>query len=541
MTVLYFLFLPFGQTLAYNILIWLSFPLTGLATYLLLNLYFKNPRPAIIGALVAAAIPFRQTQLVSGHLNGLIYFLLPLAVYFYELAFEKKQLLWAFFSALAALSLALSAEVHLFLYLVIFSIFHLVFKFYYFWRRHPDKTEIKKWLATTGVVFLGIVLALGYTLIMKRMVVESSSLASGRSLKEVRIYSAFVTSFFNRRLASAEIYTYLGLFSLLSSVFAFVDLKKKNFKWLLVLVPVVLLAFVFVAAGQIESLLAIKHRLRNFVAWSVLPAVLAVFVWIFWKILTNRLEDKKLFYLFFLLLGIIWSLGTRFPLYTWAFENLPYLKFFRSPARAMALAILGLSTLAAAGYLNFENIFRRRSAKIVFFVVFLFFIFLDFRVAGQVTLNYLDKKDPVYNRLKEAANPADKILELPVLTGTLHQNSLYQYYVILHGKQIINGYHPYPSSEYNRVYLALRNLNYGGPTASNRQLLGKLGVRYLVLHERFFSEIPVEYLVFDEGLRKKSGQTLFNMAISGMCSSPYLKKMAQNSGIYLFKLKENNR
>lgn len=546
MTVLYFLFSPLGETTAYNLLTLISFPLTGLFTYWLLKLYFKSRKAALIGALVATLIPFRQVQLLSGHLNGLIYFLLPLNIYFYELAFENRKILWAFLSALTTITLALSAEVHLFLYFLIFAAFHIFFKFFYLIKNKPAKNELKKWTAIFLVVFLGAFLALGYTFFMKKMVVEGSDLAAGRSLREVRTYSAFITSFFNRRVASAEIYTYLGFFAFLLAVLAFFDPdNRRHYKMVFLILFLVVLAFLFVKINQIEGFLKFKHRLRFWVNFTTLPVAGVLFFWTLAKLFLQKKEDKKFIYLFFALIGLVWSLGTRFPLYRWGYDFVPYLKFFRSPARAMALAALGLSVLAAAGWLNLEKLLsgflkNKKRLPAAAFLTVLFLLSADYSVSPGVFLTTLEKTNPIYEKIKNSPPAGEKILELPVLTGTLHQNSLYEYYIIIHRHPIINGYHPYPSQSYNEIYLKLREIN-KNLTKKNFELLKKLNVRYLVLHQRFYEEIPTEYLVFDEFSRKLAGPKLFQKALTRLQNSPYLKEVAEDNGLYLFKLKENNQ
>lgn len=100
----YWIFSPLGPSLAYNLLLLLSFILSGLSAYLLCSLFF-SPRASFLGGAVFALFPFRYGQLMGGHSNGFVSFLTPLCLALLIVAFRSRRPLAAFSSGLAFLFL----------------------------------------------------------------------------------------------------------------------------------------------------------------------------------------------------------------------------------------------------------------------------------------------------------------------------------------------------------------------------------------------------------------------------------------------------
>jgi hypothetical protein len=92
---LYFLFTPLGNTAAYNIVLILTFPLAGVAVFLLLRIYGAGFWGGLTGGAVAAFIPYRVAQLATGHPNAFLYLGLPLLLLLLELYLRRGQARWA--------------------------------------------------------------------------------------------------------------------------------------------------------------------------------------------------------------------------------------------------------------------------------------------------------------------------------------------------------------------------------------------------------------------------------------------------------------
>lgn len=116
---LHLLFSPLGDIGAYNVLILLSYVLTGLFTYLLIKQYTGSRAGALLGALVYTLVPIRIINMMGGHLNGFIYYLLPASLYFLDRAVLKKSVVSAGICGLLIFWLSL-LEVHLIYYFCLF-------------------------------------------------------------------------------------------------------------------------------------------------------------------------------------------------------------------------------------------------------------------------------------------------------------------------------------------------------------------------------------------------------------------------------------
>jgi len=117
-SLVYMLFSPLGDIAAYNMTIWTTFVLTSLCVYLLVRAYGINSMGAWIAALVFTLIPFRLKQMTAGHLNGFIFFCIPLVLYCHERMLAKKSLVAGVASSIVIFALA-AMEPHLIYYLFI--------------------------------------------------------------------------------------------------------------------------------------------------------------------------------------------------------------------------------------------------------------------------------------------------------------------------------------------------------------------------------------------------------------------------------------
>ena len=120
-TLLSFLMLlssPLGAIASYNLWVLLSFPLAGLAAFLLVHCHTGDRWAALIGGLIFSLAPHRYAQL-GGHTTGFLFFLVPLAVFFLEKALQRGSVSYGVGSGLAVFFLAWS-EYHLFYYLMLF-------------------------------------------------------------------------------------------------------------------------------------------------------------------------------------------------------------------------------------------------------------------------------------------------------------------------------------------------------------------------------------------------------------------------------------
>jgi hypothetical protein len=265
----------FGPVVAWNLLLLGTIVAGGLLTYWWLRSVDLGLFPAAIGGLAFAIAPYRLEQ-SAGHLLGWVAVFLPLSL----LGIERARLAvtagrvhaWGALAALAVGSIALSGQLTLALGAVPFVLAYAFVRF----ERRPFT-----WALAGCLVAAGIGLAIRYTLI------AGSPEETGRSLGELRHYSAEGTDFLNRWHAPrSEEFVYLG--------------------WLTPALALAGLAFLARRRRGLAAFLA---------AASVVPVLLA--------------------------------LGTNLPGYATVWRHFPPLHFTRVPGRFLPVADLALAALAA--------------------------------------------------------------------------------------------------------------------------------------------------------------------------------------------------
>jgi len=177
----------FGDVLAYDLVVLLSFVAAGgLACWWLRSLGL-HPPASLLGGLIFALMPYRVGQ-STGHLLGLVAFLLPALL----LALERRRFVLA---ALALAAIPLSGQLHLAL-----GAIPLVLG--YAWARLPRANWWKG-----GAVALA---AVGAGLLVERSVI-SGSIGATRSFAQVERYSAELSDFVTRDVGSGvEELVFLG-------------------------------------------------------------------------------------------------------------------------------------------------------------------------------------------------------------------------------------------------------------------------------------------------------------------------------------------
>jgi hypothetical protein len=179
----------FGPVVAWNAVVLLGFVLAGALTAAWLGALALPAGAALAGGLAFALAPYRVAQ-STGHLLGLVAFLLPLTL----LALERRRLALA---AAALVAIPLSGQVHLALGAV------PLFVAYAAVRTRERRTLV---LAAAGA--LAAVVA-GFLVV--ELVIRDSIAGEGRSLREVATYSAEAGDLLDRELDDGlERFVFLG-------------------------------------------------------------------------------------------------------------------------------------------------------------------------------------------------------------------------------------------------------------------------------------------------------------------------------------------
>jgi hypothetical protein len=281
-----FLFWPidtlFGPVVGWNLLLLTTIVLAGLFTYSWLRCLELGVLPALLGGLVFAIAPYRLEQ-SAGHLLGWAAVFLPLSLW----AVERARLastagrahVWGAVAAVALASISLSGQVHLALGAVPLLVAYAALRF----ARVPFA-----WTLGGALVAAGVGIAIRYALI------AGSPEETGRSVDELRRYSAEPLDFLDRwHLPGSEEFVYLG--------------------WL-------------TPALAVSGLVFLARRRRGLAVLFGLAAFLPVLL----------------------------ALGTNLPGYEAVWRHFSPLHFTRVPGRLLPIANLALAALAAfacAGFL----------------------------------------------------------------------------------------------------------------------------------------------------------------------------------------------
>jgi hypothetical protein len=294
----------FGSVVAWNVMQLLLYVTAGLVACAWLRELRLSRGAALAGGLAFSIAPYRAQQSV-GHLLGPISILLVLALWFVERA-RRGSNWWLVGAAAALASVPLSGQVHLALGAIpFFLVYALV--------RLPRSRLV---LASVAAC---VAAAVGAGILVRQTVILGSTQAGGRSLDEVRFYSARWGDFLARHVdhARSEQFIYLGWATPLLALIGIVLLIRRR------------------EAG-LAAVLALG---------ALIPALLAV--------------------------------GTHLPLYSALWHALPPFRFPRVPERLLPIACVCIAALVAVA-VNYA-----RSAMVVALAIVLLFLDLHVRVYGK--------------------------------------------------------------------------------------------------------------------------------------------------------------
>jgi hypothetical protein len=181
--------------------------------------------------------------------------------------------------------------------------------------------------------------------------------------------------------------------------------------------------------------------------------------------------------------------GVSLPWYRWLYSYVPGFDAVRVPHRFVLLAMLGIGALAGFGIVRLMRWSGDKSFLKPGIVggVALFVVMLDFFAPGlpYITRGLGEEAPPLYKWL--AGPEADKVipgdallLELPVGLDKTPVNTSPQYllYGVAHGRPMLNGSPNIIPPGYERLFSEMRRF----PTPGTLDIIEGLGVRFVVVH-----------------------------------------------------------
>jgi hypothetical protein len=420
----FLIFSAFGGNFAYNSLVILSFTLSGLAMYLLVKFYTEDRLSAFLGGLIFALAPYRLAQVLGGHPNGFLFFLIPLAIYFLEISLSKKSVKYGIFSGLSILSLAF-LELHLIYYLSLFLGLFILLKLFL------SSEEKRGWWKGLLPIFLFIFVSLVW-LFSLRSGLSASIVEQGRTLHEVRLYSPKIGDIFKRGNIYTERYIYLGIIPLFLGIFGLFS--------------------------KFSPLLKRYHISRIF--YGVVLSVT-----------------------FLLSLG---PNLRQIPLYKFCYRYIPFFNYPRVPGRIIVLTFLSLSILAGFGIRRIRDLKLKKGVEFFILGIFSLGILIDYYPSKVTGISLTERRSKVYEIVRRKIGDY-RLLELPIWPGDTAWSSLYLYQATRTRVRMINGYSPAVSRDYvENIFRPLHSLDFGEMREEQYKLLKKLKVKYIIMHEEAY-------------------------------------------------------
>jgi hypothetical protein len=282
--------------------------------------------------------------------------------------------------------------------------------------------------------------AVGFLLLLQRLLLRRSVSGAGRTLHEVLLFSPTPDDLFTRVNVAAGRTVYPGIAALALAVLAVVALARRR------------------------------------------PAGTRRMLWIFAPLLAA---------------GIIVSLGPRlevFPLFEVAFRLVPSWNFIRQPAKAQVLAGLALAVLGGVG----ADALARRGGRILRGTVALglgVLVAVDYHSWRPTGISVLPGGGPEFATSQAAGSRA---LWIPFWPGDSSYSGLYLYATTLTRVPMLNGYSAWLDRSYlTDVYRPLESVNVGVVGEPEARVLRQYGVRQLILDRDAF---PLKVSAFGPAL-----------------------------------------
>jgi hypothetical protein len=176
---------------------------------------------------------------------------------------------------------------------------------------------------------------------------------------------------------------------------------------------------------------------------------------------------------------ILLGLGTNLPTYDALWHALPPFRFPRVPERLMPITCLALAALVAVALASW------RSRLVPLLALPLLLLDLDIDAYRPTTA------DPRNGAYAAMGGEGGRLLELPVILPQRHFGSPYLYYLAQAPREHPGGYSTVAPREAEDVARRLSRLNCGYWNEGGSQLVARLGIRYVTVHDGLYENSPV--------------------------------------------------
>ena len=428
-----------NATIAYNLAIWLIFPVAGLGMYWLARYVTRSRAAAWMAGLIYAFAPYHMTQAL-GHPHLSYVQFIPFAMLFILKTIETPRLRYVA-GAIVALVLTAYAGPHLLVVTLTWLAIFLPCEFIA-QRRRVQRSV----LLALGIILIGTVV-LSLPLVLPAV----SDVAQGQSAEELQtgdfdntqtdalalliptryhpVFGESLAAIYRDLGKNNQWMPYLGWLALLLGVVGVIAQRRRSIGWLI--------------SGLAAIILALGPQLRFG--------------------------------------GVMYPIALPFTL----LQNIFPFSFLRSPDRFNLIVSLPLAILAAYGLAAILQRLSSSTARFAITVLASLVILFEY-LSVPYPIMPLPETSPFILNLAQNDQPF-AILDLPMGRNT---SKVYLYWQTLHHQPLVEGHvsrTPARAYDYIEANAALRALRHPAqpldtPPAAAWQTLSQAGIRYIVIH-----------------------------------------------------------
>ncbi len=471
-----------GAALGWNLTGFVSVWLTAYLIWLLAARYCRDPIVLAVVCVAATAMPYRWMSLLGGSPTGFAMLWVPLVFLGLDRAVRDGSLIGGAAAGLGVLFAAWT-DSHVFYFVVLSSPFWcLLVRLHMGSGRPRERGFALRRAAALGAFFAGIAVSYLFSRWTARALAESHQ-AAGRTLREVSLYAPHAAGLFLRRELGQSNQVYFGC----------------------------LLLVLLLGGGVLFLVRALRRRDRGttgpILALGTAFAGIAVVV--------------------ILSLGPHGLFGTR-RLFLAARRWVPYYEMIRQTAKVYCLLpSLAAAALAIAwGSLVPQGPRGRRIGWIVAGLLCLGLI-AEYGTWFRPSISLLASRQGAYEAVAQDArdrSATPRAVAVTLWPGDSHYGSLYEYYGLLHGIRMLNGYRPFVSSNYvAEVFMPLESLNQGLLREDQIRMLREMGIDYLLFHE---DPVPQKVSPFPQSI-----------TLERFLRNPVLEPIARSEEVWAFRIR----
>ncbi len=411
-----------GNFFAYNSLVILCIMFCGVAGYYLVKFYVGEKLPAILGGVILSFAPFRMGQLLGGHLNGFMIFLVPLTIYLYELTFEKRRVRYAVLAGICLFLFAIVGEHHLTYYVFLFSFIYLPLKFIFARKREGVVAPF-----ITIIIFMFASVA--FLLFLKTVLFGGSMRTGGTEIAEITLYSPTPCDLL-RKTNEIEKLIYPGI------------------------VPFVLAVFGFVAGTFM------RRKCGTFPLW------------------------QTLFYTVLFVVTLLLALGPSSPLYRFAYTYVPYFNLPRSSGRIISMSFLAMAVLSAQGLVGIRKLFPKYRNVVSYLL--LAGVLFDYHPRCGIGISLPERENRVYDIVRENIGEKKLLELPIWPGDTSWSSIYQYYVTLTRARMINGYSPAVSRDYVQDTFLPLYPLDFGEMRDEQYKLLKQLDVKYVIGHAEAF-------------------------------------------------------